>query len=268
MTVPIDTGERFCDESGIAKVRKQLSMSGYIGSRLAFLLLSGSFNPIHTSHLRTLLKTRKYVENLGWTVVGGFLAPSSDAYVQEKLGAEGLPLRWRIALCELAIEEFDWVSVCVKEELSSKWACDGIRSELEHCCCDVLDRRRLTGVEIMGSDTVVRIFSKILMENTAKGGRSTQQGRVICCVLRPGSESAAQSKYIEGVLVPAAADLGVELMLLKPTLCGPPLEPVSSSAVRELISKGDWEKLRSNGWLQRSVLKAIQTHNKRFQRTR
>ena len=51
MTVPVDTEERFCDESGIAKVRKQLSMSGYIGGRLAFLLLSGSFNPIHTSHL-------------------------------------------------------------------------------------------------------------------------------------------------------------------------------------------------------------------------
>ena len=201
-------------------------------------------------------------------MIGGFLAPSSDAYVQKKLGAEGLPLRWRIALCELAIEEVDWVSVCVKAELSSKRACNGVRSELEHCCCDVLDGRRLTGVEIMGSDTVVRIFSKTLMENTAKGGRSTQQGRVICCVLRLGSESAAQSKYIEGVLVPAAADLGVELMLLETTLCGPPLEPVSSSAVRELILKGDWEKLRSNGWLEPSVLKAIQTHNKRLQRSR
>jgi hypothetical protein len=149
LTAPADTEDRFCDESGIAKVRQQISMSGNSGSRLAFLLLSGSFNPVHTQHVRTLLMTRKYVENLGWTVVGGFLAPSSDAYMQEKFGAEGLPLRWRIALCGLAIEEFDWVSVCVKGELSSKWACRGVRSELEHHCCDVLDGRRLTGVEIM-----------------------------------------------------------------------------------------------------------------------
>jgi hypothetical protein len=44
-------------------------------------------------------------------------------------------------------------------------------------------------------------------------------------------------------------------MLVEPT---PPLEPISSSAVRELVSKGDWEALRVNGWLQPSVLEALQ----------
>jgi nicotinic acid mononucleotide adenylyltransferase len=257
MTAPADTEERFCDESGIAKIRRQISMSGNNGSKLVFLLLSGSFNPVHTQHVRTLLVTRKYLESLGWIVVGGFLAPSSDAYVQEKLGAEGLPLRLRIALCKLAIEEIDWMSVCVKGELSSKRACHEVRNELEHHCCDVLNGRRLTGVEIMGSDTLARVLSKILMESSSKAGRLRRQGRVVCCLLRPGCESEAQREHIKGLLVPSAADVGVELMLLEPTLGNLPLEPVSSSAIRDLISQGDWEELRSKGWLQPSVLEAL-----------
>jgi len=116
----------------------------------------------------------------------------------------------------------------------------------------------------MGSDTVVRVFGKILAENSPKGLESTQQGRLVCCLLRPGTESAAQNKYIEGVLAPGAADLGAQLLLVEATFWEPSLEPISSSAIRELIAKGDWEELRSKGWLQPSVLNAIQPHHKRF----
>jgi nicotinic acid mononucleotide adenylyltransferase len=257
VTAPAKNDECFCDESAVAKFEQQISMRGYShsGWKFAFLLLSGSFNPVHTQHVGALIATKKYLEGLGWTVVGGFLAPSSDSYVQGKSGPEALPLKQRIALCGLAIEGFDWLSVCVRGEMSSNWTCRGIRSELERYCFNALNGSRLTGVEIMSSDVVVRIFPKILMEYSGNIGGSTQQGRKVCCLVRPGSESSQQRKYIENVLVPGAADVGVEFMLVEPT---PPLEPISSSAIRELVSKGDWEALGATGWLQSSVLEALQ----------
>ena len=258
LTPPIDHGERFCEQTEIAKVRRQIDLVANGDKKLVFLLLSGSFNPIHTQHVQALLLTRKYLERIGWNVVGGFLAPSSDVHVQEKLGPESLLLTERIALCRLAVEGLDWVSVCVKGELSSKWACRGVRDELEHGCVDILQGRPLTGVELMGSDTVVRIFDKILMEHRNQEGTSTQRGRTICCLLRAGPERAAQEKYIETVLVPGVSELGVELIILKPTVFDPPLEQVSSSAIRELVSRGEWEVLRSKGWLPPGVLKALQ----------
>jgi hypothetical protein len=250
--------EQFCDESGIAKVRRQIRLRACSGKELAFVILSGSFNPVHTQHIRALDLTRKYIENRGWTVVGGFLAPSSDTYVQGKLGRKALALRRRIALCELAIEGLDWVSVCSKGEVSSNTVCRGVRSELEHYCFDILNGRRLTGVEIMGSDTVVRIFGKILVQNNSGKRGSTQRGRVVCCLLRPRLESTAERKQIERVLVQGAADLGVELMLAEPTPGESLLEPVSSSAIRELVSRSDWEALRSKGWLHPAVLKDLE----------
>lgn len=254
----LENGERFCEQSEIAKVRRQLDQVRDGGKKVVFLLLSGSFNPIHTEHVRTLLATRNYLETIGCAVAGAFLAPSSDNHVQQKLGAEGLLLAERIELCRLAVETLDWVSVCVKGELSSKWACWGVRDELEQGCVDLLQERRLTGVEIMGSDTVVRIFDKVLMEHSQHEGMSTHHGRTVCCLLRRGPEMAAQKKYIETVLVPGVSKLGVELMILEPGVLDPPLEQVSSSAIRELVSRGEWEELRRKGWLPPSVLKALQ----------
>src|SRR4029450_6490830 len=94
--------ERFCDASDLDKVRRQISIAVRGREKLAFLLLSGSFNPVHTQHVRALSSTRKYIERLGWTVVGGFLAPSTDTYMKEKFAEAGLSLTRRIALCKLA----------------------------------------------------------------------------------------------------------------------------------------------------------------------
>ncbi|HKO41936.1 MAG TPA: hypothetical protein VJU84_01495 [Pyrinomonadaceae bacterium] len=258
VTLHIDNEERFCEQSDIAKVTRHIDLFGGGGTKLAFLLLSGSFNPVHTQHVRSLVVTRKYLEIIGWAVVGGFLAPSSDTQVQQKLAADGLSLKERIALCRLAVDGLDWLSVCVKGEFSSNWACRGVRSELERACGDILRGRRLTGVEIMGSDTVVRIFDKILMEHSSGTRGSAQQGRTVCCLLRPGPDKAAQRKHIESVLIPGSSELGVKLMIVEPTSSDPPLEQISSSAIRELVSKGEWESLRSKGWLAPSVLEALQ----------
>jgi len=262
MTPDCDDEERFCEESEIVKVRRQISFAGEGDKKLAFLLLSGSFNPIHTQHVRALELSRRHLETLGYAVVGAFLAPSSATQVQEKLGAEGFLLAERIALCRLAVAELDWVSVCVKGEFSSNWACRGVRNEIEQGCVDVLNGRQLTGVEVMGSDTVVRIFEKVLQKHSRQEDVSTQRGRTVCCLLRRGPQHAEQKQHIETVLVARMSGLGVELLVLDATTSDPPLEQVSSSAIRELVARDKWDVLQSHGWLSPRVLQALRARQR------
>jgi hypothetical protein len=257
LTTSVDNEDRFCDWSSILKVQQHLSQDAYGSNKLAFLVLSGSFNPVHTQHIRMLILTRQYLELFGWTVVGGFLAPSEDHYVQQKFLAEALPLQQRTALCSLAIKEYDWMNVCVKGEFSSKWVCNGIRTELEYYCFDILQGRLITGVEIMGSDSVVRIFNKVLESSDSRDRKLLAQRRIICCLLRPGQESASQRKHIQSVLIPGVMDMGVQIILPDPATFDPPLEEVSSSAIRKLVSTGSWDILESTGWLHPDVFKAF-----------
>jgi hypothetical protein len=254
-----ENDKRFCSEAGIATVRRQIRARGGGKQALSFLIMSGSFDPVHTQHIRAFNIVRKRIERTGRAVVGGFLAPSTDDYVQVKIGERHLTLKQRLELCELAIKGTSWLSVCRKAEFSSNVACHGIRHELEQHCSDLLDARPLKGVEIMGSDTVMRIFQKILPP--AERGpleNSWQRGRVVCCIPRAASSAEAESEEIKKVLLPGLAALGIELIFVKPLGGDPLLEPVSSSAVRELIATGNWEELRSKGWLHSVVLNALQ----------
>lgn len=77
------------------------------------LVLSGSFNPPHLMHVETLSAARRNLERDGKRrVVAGFLCPSSDHYVRNKLGlSAALSLGQRNELCELITLGSDWVSV-------------------------------------------------------------------------------------------------------------------------------------------------------------
>jgi len=70
---------------------------------LAALVLPGSFNPVHSEHLRSLELARDHLASSGATVVAAFLQPSSDEYVAGKVGTPwAMRLADRIAACELA----------------------------------------------------------------------------------------------------------------------------------------------------------------------
>merc|ERR1711879_319589 len=77
---------------------------GY-GESLAIVVLPGSFNPPHCEHVRSLELARQHLEQKGVTVVAGFLQPSSDSYVTQKVGhASAIRLDDRITMCEIAGE--------------------------------------------------------------------------------------------------------------------------------------------------------------------
>lgn len=230
--------------------------------RLAVLVMSGSFNPVHTQHIRALEFARAALEHAGWGVAGGFLAPSSDDYLEGKPSTEILSFSRRVELCGLVTQESAWLSVCLRGEFSSYRACTRLREQLELQCAALLKGRSLTGIEVMGSDTAIRILDKVFEEWTAAEGdkgRPWYEGRTICCLVRPGPESSAEMEHILRITAPQTADIGIEIILVDTTQEAFPLEAVSSTEIRELVARGEWDKLKALRWLHPHVLRSLET---------
>jgi len=71
------------------------------------LISTGSYNPVHTMHVRTFYLARKALEeNHNVSIVGAFLSPSHGDYVQSKLGeSDYIDTEHRLRMVELSIEE-------------------------------------------------------------------------------------------------------------------------------------------------------------------
>lgn len=79
--------------------------------RPCILITTGSFAPIHTGHIEAMVKTKEKMEDFGWTVVGGFIAPDHDEYINLKLKKEALPFHHRMKLILEMVRGIDWLTV-------------------------------------------------------------------------------------------------------------------------------------------------------------
>ena len=238
------------------------SLRGNQLDHLAVMVVSGSFNPVHTQHIRAMEAARIGLERAGWAIAGGFLAPSSDSYLQGKLNSHGLSFSRRTELCCLATQDSNWLAVCSLGEFSSYRACTRIREQVERQCAGLLEGRTLTGLEVMGSDTAIRIMDKLVEEwaTTDVGGRQPwYHSRIVCCIVRPGPESSADTDRVLKFTAARAAEIGISVILVDGALEAFPLEVVSSTDVRELLQKRDWEGLRARRWLHPEVLRSLET---------
>jgi nicotinic acid mononucleotide adenylyltransferase len=151
--------------ANLSKVNAALATgAGRRSKQLAFLVLPGSFSPVHSQHLSALEIAREVMANLGWHVIGGFLAPSDDDYVRRKVGNDSWPFARRLELCRLATDDSPWVDVAPWAEFSSYRVTTRLRQVIESNCCEELQRRSAIGVEVMGSDSLIRILGKLLQE--------------------------------------------------------------------------------------------------------
>ena len=101
-------------------------------------------------------------------MVGGFLSPSSECYVNMKKGEDALPLALRAHLCALATSESEWISATKLGICSGREAADTILSHLttpmagNKASTSILPLMtekgigRLATVQVMGLDTLVR----------------------------------------------------------------------------------------------------------------
>src|SRR5215471_16005226 len=102
----------FCTTEALVRGRRVITGDVSRSNPLAYLVLSGCFNPIHVAHIRLLAVSKEVVECQDMTVIGGFICPSSDEYVTGKLGRMAMTFEQRRQLCEIAVGDQEWLSVC------------------------------------------------------------------------------------------------------------------------------------------------------------
>lgn len=77
----------------------------------AVLLTTGAFCPIHTGHLAAMEVAKRCAESNGYNIVGGYISPGHDEYIDTKVGPDVLNAEQRIALCEESVKGSDWLMV-------------------------------------------------------------------------------------------------------------------------------------------------------------
>ncbi|KAG0207030.1 Nicotinamide/nicotinic acid mononucleotide adenylyltransferase 2 [Mortierella sp. GBA30] len=115
-------GDEVAQQTPIHKIEAriaEMTVEDYAKEKIV-LLLTGSFCPIHLHHTEMLEAAKIRMEQeLGQDgasaalILGGFLSPSHDLYVGEKLKGEDLVLnsRERMDLCRLQTADSDWIDV-------------------------------------------------------------------------------------------------------------------------------------------------------------
>lgn len=79
--------------------------------RPVVLLSTGAFCPPHAGHLEMMERARAAAERAGYDVLGGYLSPGHDAYVELKCGPLAIPASARLRMCADAIAASPWLRV-------------------------------------------------------------------------------------------------------------------------------------------------------------
>lgn len=79
--------------------------------RPVVLLSTGAFCPPHAGHLEMMDRARAAAERAGYDVLGGYLSPGHDAYIDLKCGPLAIPASARLRMCADAIAASPWLRV-------------------------------------------------------------------------------------------------------------------------------------------------------------
>jgi nicotinic acid mononucleotide adenylyltransferase len=78
----------------------------------AVLLTTGCFAPVHKGHYDMMEQAKITVEKSGYHVLGGYMSPSHDSYVNTKEnGLLRMDIMKRIQLLELAAQDHPWINI-------------------------------------------------------------------------------------------------------------------------------------------------------------
>ena len=258
------------------KVRANLAAAAAAGSRgpeeLYVLCLNGSFNPVHVEHVSMLRSAKEEVERLGHAVVGGFLSPSGEDYVNFKKGANAMSLAQRAHLCHIATRGSTWLAATRLGECSGSFAADEVLRMLlddDHIASLTTaagtDGVNLHAVQVMGVDTLVRLgyggltgsessspVEAEAAEPAENGGESKRSAAPaiisIVAVERPGTEIGGegerQALRARGIVVaPRSAEMSEG--------------GVSSTRVLQMLRESKWQELVWSGMMHPKVLAAL-----------
>jgi len=182
------------------------------GQSVGVVTLSGALSPVHRMHAECLRRAIDLVRPRHATVVG-FLAPSSESYVNSKLGpGAALPLERRVHCCTLVAEESADLGVCPRGEASSRRVCKTTVGHLQEAYPHLTFR----GYEVAGADYALK----------AHLWRRASESEGIVCFGRAG-----HSEDLQEALARECGPRGNPDFIL-----GPILEDISSTQVRQLLA--------------------------------
>lgn len=93
-----------------AELRKKLEIPPRNGRQQAVLLSTGSLCPVHKGHLQILdIAARFLSEKCNVDPLVGYLSPSCDKYVNNKLGSDSISFKDRIEMVKLACNEHNQI---------------------------------------------------------------------------------------------------------------------------------------------------------------
>jgi len=89
---------------------------------VALLLSTGAYSPIHRMHVQMMDIAKDFIENkLRIPVVVGYLSPSTDKYVKNKLKKDYIPAAHRVPMARLAVQDSSWLEISDWESRSTRW---------------------------------------------------------------------------------------------------------------------------------------------------
>lgn len=184
------------------------------GQSVGVVTLSGALSPVHVMHVEILREACELVRDRHAAAIA-FLAPSSESYVNYKLGAEALPLELRNRCCQAVAQDTTWLGVCPWGEANSGFVCDATVAYLQASFPDL----KFQGYEVAGADYALR--AQLWHRASAKRGAVAFRRKGDTAQLEAEVSGAAQNPFF---------------------ILGPELADVSSTAVREhLFSDGSAE---------------------------
>jgi len=146
--------------------------------RHVVLLTTGSFCPVHKSHIEMMELAKIELEHLGYIVLGGYLSPSHDAYVSDKCKQQTLSGLHRLRLCEEATFNSDWLVTDSWEALHTPTAIN---------FTDVIIRLEHYLAHHVKSDNTIEIVYVFGSDNADFAYAFIGHGHCVC-IERPGYE--------------------------------------------------------------------------------
>lgn len=152
-----------------------------IANNPCVLLSTGSFCPVHDGHIDMMVNAYYKVESMGFDVVGGYMSPGHDEYINEKTKEQAIPVHERISILNDKLKTYDkhdvdWLAIDPWEGVFCKTAVN---------FTDVIERLKMYLFAKTGRD--VRVFFVCGGDNARFAQTFKYDGNCIV-VNRPGYE--------------------------------------------------------------------------------